>query len=88
MADAGIQNCQEVLEINSIRNREAWATREIIRYLREHPGASVVLVFGGGHRFCDDFIRENFRPRIRTLDVDMSNLGYPSMNVPAPDHCR
>lgn len=88
LRDAGVENCSQVFEENSLRDREAWASREVIQYLRQNPGASVVLVFGGRHQFCDNFVRENFRPRMTTLEVKMDALGYSRLAPPTARHCR
>ncbi|HKX12209.1 MAG TPA: hypothetical protein VJP40_03580, partial [bacterium] len=81
----GPEKCRSIVEENSTR-REAWATREVVGHLRLHPGASVVFVFGAGHRFCDDFERENFRPSISTLEVKLGAFGI-RKSLPTVEHC-
>lgn len=84
--EKGPEKCQGIVQEYSKR-REAWATREIIDHLRRHPGASVVLVFGAAHRFCDDFLRENFRPAISTLEINLEEFTEKRL-VPPVQHCR
>lgn len=54
-------------------DREAWATRNIMKYLQAHPGESIVVVFGAIHNFCDDFIKADFKPRIVSAWYEFPN---------------
>lgn len=54
--------------------RESWATREVIQFLRKNPGEKVVLIYGGAHSFCDDFIRADFKPRMVSLWWELPNI--------------
>lgn len=50
-----------------MQTREAWAVREISNYLRRNPGASIAIIFGAMHIFCDDFQRVGIRYRLLSV---------------------
>ncbi|MDL1872490.1 hypothetical protein FBR05_09805 [Deltaproteobacteria bacterium PRO3] len=65
----------------ALDRREDWATREMIQFLKEHPGESLVLVYGGAHRFCDDFVSAGLAPRM--ISVWWKKPGGYEMPVPS-----
>jgi hypothetical protein len=53
---------------NFVENvRENWVTQKVIDFLRRNPGEKVVLIYGGAHNFCDDFIRLQFTPYLASI---------------------
>lgn len=68
-----------------INTREEWATREIINFFRDNPGETAVLVFGGAHSFCDDFIRAGFRPHIISVWWESPRKDNTKESVSLPD---
>jgi len=85
---AQAKKCNDLFQEHSLRRREAWATREMIQYLRDHPGADVILLFGAAHQFCDDFIRENFRPEITMIDYNFNRDDFPDVWWAEAVHCQ
>ena len=47
--------------------RESMATREIMDFLKQKPGAKAVLIFGAAHDFSDDFKKLEKPPGLRTV---------------------
>jgi len=85
---AQAKKCNDLSQEHGVRRREAWATREMIHYLRDHPGAYVILLFGAAHQFCDDFIRENFRPEITMIEYNFNRDEFPVDYWPKAVHCQ
>lgn len=61
-----LKKMEQDIELYNLINdqRESWALRQMIRFFRENPGEKAALVYGGGHRFCDDFARAALSPQL------------------------
>ncbi|MFO1520420.1 MAG: hypothetical protein U1F57_12290 [bacterium] len=78
------EGCSERDEAFVMATRESWASRELMQFLRAHPGETAVLIYGAAHQFCDDLLRENFRPRVISVSFDVPNSPY---HTPFPGPC-
>ncbi len=62
IVDGEISRGQNV-GFNITTRREQDATQEVTKFLKSHPGASVVLLFGKAHDFAPYFRRPDFQPK-------------------------
>jgi len=56
--------------------RETSAAREIMNYLKDNPGAKVVLVYGARHQFNDDFEKEKTPPVVVSVSFPFIANAY------------
>lgn len=47
--------------------REEVATKRMIKFLQNNPGERIILIYGAGHHFADDFRKYDFTPRLVSL---------------------
>lgn len=70
--------------------RESWATDYLLDFLRSRPEGSspeVVLAFGGGHTFCDDFFRADYRVDMQSIWIrQRESLRH--IATPSPEPCE
>ena len=55
--------------------RESIAVREIKRFLEQHAGAKIALIFGRNHEFRDDFEKFPRPPRLISISFDPAGNG-------------
>ncbi len=77
--------CQDMSDDMIYPMRESWSTPYMIQFFRDHPGEEALLVYGGGHRFCDDFIREGYELSLESVFIhEQDILNVLPLTLPEP----